>query len=86
MTRREKRQNLVSRLIKKRRDHIMKFCGPLIWLHFGDCDLPKCRNVKEILIRPMVTASGHMGLIKCILGTCIQLLLSSNKLRECSFQ
>jgi hypothetical protein len=43
MTRREKHQNPISRSIKKRRDQIMKFCGPLIWLHFGDCDL-ECRD------------------------------------------
>jgi hypothetical protein len=53
MTRREKRRNLVSRSIKKRRDQIMKFCGPLIWLHFRDYDLEcrdsspqECRNVE----------------------------------------
>jgi hypothetical protein len=39
MNRREKRRNPVSRSIKIRRDQIMKFCGPLIWLHFEDCDL-----------------------------------------------
>jgi hypothetical protein len=39
MTRREKRRNLVSHSIKKRRDQIKKFCRPLIWLHFGDHDL-----------------------------------------------
>jgi hypothetical protein len=46
MTRREKRRNPVSRSIKKRRDQIMKSCGPLIWLHFGDCDL-ECRDTSS---------------------------------------
>ena len=41
----------------------MKFCGPLIWLHFGDCNLKsqgsspqECRNAEmkndEINMRP----------------------------------
>jgi hypothetical protein len=46
MTRREKHRNPISRSIKKRRDQIMKSCGPLIWLHFGDCDL-ECRDTSS---------------------------------------
>jgi hypothetical protein len=46
MTRREKCRNPINRSIKKRRDQIMKSCGSLIWLHFGDCDL-ECRDTSS---------------------------------------
>jgi hypothetical protein len=75
MTQREKRRNLVSRSIKKRRDQIMKFCGPLIWLHFGDCDLEcrdssplKHRNTKMIKLRNAETLKVEMP--KCETSKC----------------
>ena len=84
MTRREKRCNLVSRSIKKRRDQIMKFCGPLIWLHFKDCDLDcrdsspqECWNAK-ILKCEMAKSTGDPVLVIqwCwILGNLIEGLL-----------